>query len=67
MFIKDLLVCLQMTADKCHNSETLSLSCYINPGCGCQNPGKELECENCEHLEACLSRTQAQERQKRLG
>lgn len=54
MLINDLLVCLQMTADKFTHS--LPDSCYINPPCGCRNPGKEMECENCEHLESCLSR-----------
>ena len=30
--------------------------CFLNPPCGCSNPGKELQCEDCPHLEACLSR-----------
>jgi hypothetical protein len=30
--------------------------CFLNPPCGCSNPGKELCCEDCPHLEACLSR-----------
>jgi hypothetical protein len=30
--------------------------CFLNPPCGCSNPGKSLECEECPHLEACLSR-----------
>jgi hypothetical protein len=29
--------------------------CFLNPPCGCSNPGKELTCEECPHLEACLS------------
>ncbi|MBF2064090.1 MAG: hypothetical protein IGS39_06650 [Calothrix sp. C42_A2020_038] len=57
MFFNDLLVCLQMTTDKCTGRK--AVSCYVNPPCGCRNPGKEIECENCEYLEACLSRAQA--------
>ena len=30
--------------------------CFLNPPCGCSNPGKSLECEECPYLEACLSR-----------
>jgi hypothetical protein len=30
--------------------------CFLNPPCGCSNPGKELQCEECPHIEACLSR-----------
>ena len=30
--------------------------CFLNPPCGCSNPGKELQCEDCPHLEGCLSR-----------
>ncbi|OKH53547.1 hypothetical protein NIES2101_10500 [Calothrix sp. HK-06] len=55
LLINDFLVCLRMTADKC--TQNKASSCYINPPCGCQNPGKEIECENCEHLESCLSRS----------
>lgn len=29
--------------------------CFLNPPCGCSNPGKELQCEECPHLEGCLS------------
>ncbi len=31
-------------------------ACLVNLPCGCSNPGKELKCEDCSHLEACLSR-----------
>ncbi len=30
--------------------------CFLNPPCGCSNPGTELQCEDCPYLEACLSR-----------
>ena len=29
--------------------------CFINPSCGCANPGKQLQCEECPELKACLS------------
>jgi hypothetical protein len=29
--------------------------CFLNPPCGCSNPGQELQCEDCPHLEGCLS------------
>jgi hypothetical protein len=29
--------------------------CFLNLPCNCVNPGKELECEECPHLEGCLS------------
>jgi hypothetical protein len=29
--------------------------CFLNPPCGCSKPGKELQCEDCPYLEACLS------------
>jgi hypothetical protein len=43
------LVAGQNSAPK-HPSE-----CYLNPPCGCSNPGKNLQCEDCPYLEACLS------------
>jgi hypothetical protein len=30
--------------------------CLLSLPCGCTCPGKELRCEDCPHLEACLSR-----------
>ncbi len=57
--VKDFVFCLQEAA--------LSLifkkswipkepsECYVNPPCGCNNPGKNLKCEDCPYLEACLS------------
>jgi len=29
--------------------------CFLNPPCNCSQPGKELQCEECPYLEACLS------------
>jgi hypothetical protein len=31
--------------------------CLLSLPCGCTCPGKELRCEDCPHLEACLSRS----------
>jgi hypothetical protein len=58
MFIKDLVLCLQITANQ--NSPKQASDCYLNPPCGCANPGKEIACESCEYLEGCLSRYQHQ-------
>lgn len=41
--------------------------CYLNPACGCPNPGKEMQCEDCEYLEACLSRCYLKQRQMTKG
>ncbi|WP_245912473.1 hypothetical protein [Brunnivagina elsteri] len=41
------------------NRKQKPADCYLNPPCACINPGKEIECENCEHLESCLSRCHA--------
>ncbi|MEA5570043.1 hypothetical protein [Calothrix sp. UHCC 0171] len=54
VFIKDLILCLKMSTDK--NVNRQPSKCYLNPVCGCMNPGKEIACESCEYLESCLSR-----------
>jgi hypothetical protein len=56
MFIQDLVMSLQTIANK--NTPQKAADCYLNPACGCANPGKEIECESCEYLEGCLSRCQ---------
>ncbi len=53
MFIQDLLICLQITADIFKHKKPSD--CLSNLPCHCSNPGKKLECEDCEYLEACLS------------
>lgn len=53
MFIQDLLICLQVTADLF--AQKKPSDCFLNPPCNCPDPGKQLQCEDCEHLEACLS------------
>ncbi|BAY16220.1 hypothetical protein NIES2109_25140 [Nostoc sp. HK-01] len=58
--VKDVILCLQEAAAEIifkPNSISNKLSeCFISPPCGCANPGKELKCEDCPYLEACLSR-----------
>jgi hypothetical protein len=56
---RDILFCLQEAAlqfilQKSFTPKNPS-ECFINPPCGCTNPGKELKCEECPELEACLS------------
>jgi hypothetical protein len=54
MLIQDLAFCLQVIVDS--KIPRKLDDCLLNPPCGCTNPGKELKCEDCEHLEACMSR-----------
>lgn len=56
MFIQDLVLCLQVTAD--NFTPKKPSDCFLKLPCGCPNPGKELQCEECDHLEACLSKFQ---------
>ncbi len=60
MLYRDLLVRLRETAlgivlRDCETPKHPN-ECFLNPPCGCSNPGKSLECEECPYLEACLSR-----------
>jgi hypothetical protein len=59
IMVQDLMVCLQEATlyfifkrswIPKHPDE-----CFVNPPCGCVHPGQELKCEECSHLEACLS------------
>ena len=56
MLCRDLFLCLRETAH--HFAPKNPSECFLNPACGCRNPGKEPQCEDCPHLEACLSRCQ---------
>ena len=61
-FYQDLMLCAQETAcsfvfKQPSTSEELQ-ACLVNPPCGCATPGKDLKCEECPHLEACLSHYQ---------
>ncbi|BAY47836.1 hypothetical protein SAMD00079811_54550 [Scytonema sp. HK-05] len=62
MFIQDLMLCLQLTVDNFESKN--SSECLLHLPCGCLHPGKELCCENCEYLEACLSQKQMLERKQ---
>ncbi|BAZ52841.1 hypothetical protein NIES4103_55060 [Nostoc sp. NIES-4103] len=57
--MRDLIFCLQEATlqliRKDYLSPTEPSQCFINPPCGCAHPGKELKCEDCPYLEACLS------------
>jgi hypothetical protein len=58
MFFQDFVISLKLSANKYmhRNLKQKAADCYLNPPCGCINPGKEIKCESCEHLESCLSR-----------
>ncbi|MBE9207509.1 hypothetical protein IQ244_13440 [Nostoc sp. LEGE 06077] len=57
--VRDVIFCIQETAAEIifqYSSTPKKLSEFLmNPPCGCTNPGKELKCEDCPYLEACLS------------
>ncbi|QFZ14546.1 hypothetical protein EH233_22405 [Anabaena sp. YBS01] len=57
--VQDCIFCLHEAAlqllCKKHLFPTNPNDCFVNPPCGCPNPGKEMQCEDCPHLEACLS------------
>ncbi|BAY97810.1 hypothetical protein NIES37_17550 [Tolypothrix tenuis PCC 7101] len=62
--VRDLMLCLQEVAlefvRKKYRVTQQVAECFENPPCGCINPGKELQCEDCSHLESCLSNLKAQ-------
>ncbi|AFZ23475.1 hypothetical protein Cylst_1173 [Cylindrospermum stagnale PCC 7417] len=62
--IRDLIFCLQeATVYLIFKKSWLPkdpAECFVNPPCGCANPGKSLKCEDCPHLEACLSNIKLQ-------
>lgn len=57
--VRDLIFCLQEAALefvlKKYRVPQQPAECFVNPPCGCVNPGKELKCEECSYLESCLS------------
>ena len=59
MMARDFLFCMQEAAlefiFKKSSTPKNPSQCFVNPACGCANPGKELKCEECPALEACLS------------
>jgi hypothetical protein len=54
MIGKNIIFCVKEAAFQLISKQ--ADDCFSNPPCGCANPGKELHCENCSYLEACLSR-----------
>jgi|UPI00037C777D hypothetical protein len=61
MCIQDLLVCLELFLDNL--KAKTPAECFSKSPCNCPHPGKEPQCEDCEHLEACLSRFHPSESQ----
>ena len=63
--MQDLIFCLQEAASSVIFKKPWTpkqpSECFLNPPCGCANPGKDLKCEDCPHLEACLSSFKLQE------
>ena len=57
--VKDLVFCLQeatlyLLFKKSRTPKDPS-ECFVNPPCGCVNPGQNIQCEDCTYLESCLS------------
>jgi hypothetical protein len=59
MMVRDCIFCLQEAALQFIFKKYLPpqnpSECFVNPPCGCPNPGQELQCEDCVYLESCLS------------
>lgn len=57
--VQDIIFCLKEAAVdlifKKYSPPQNPTECFVNVPCGCANPGKELKCEDCPYLEACLS------------
>lgn len=57
--LQDLILCLQEAVlhfvFKKYSASQETAEFFVNPPCGCANPGQEIQCEECTHLEACLS------------
>ncbi|MDH6100750.1 hypothetical protein NWP21_18290 [Anabaenopsis sp. FSS-46] len=57
--VQDIIFCLKEAAVyyiwKKYSTPQNTGECFVNPPCGCANPGKELQCEDCIYLESCLS------------
>lgn len=54
MLCRDLLIFVQEVTNR--YTERKPDKSLVNPACGCKHPGKELKCEDCPELEACMSR-----------
>lgn len=57
--LKDCIFCLQETASQLILKKDLPpqnpSECFVNLPCACAHPGREIQCEDCPYLEACLS------------
>ncbi|WP_425332674.1 hypothetical protein [Chrysosporum bergii] len=57
--VRDIIFCLKEAAYyyilKKYSTPRNPADCFVNPACGCGNPGQETKCEDCTYLEACLS------------
>ncbi len=63
--VKDFVFCLQEAAlhfilEKSQTHKDYS-ECFVNPPCGCTNPGQNPQCEDCGYLEGCLSNCKLQQ------
>jgi hypothetical protein len=62
--LKDLIFCLQEAALYLILKKSLTpqepSECFVNPPCGCANPGQDIQCEDCAYLESCLSNCKLQ-------
>jgi len=54
MLFQDLILVLRETA--AYSARQRSQPSCMNLPCDCASPGQEAQCEDCPHLEACLSR-----------
>ena len=59
MLYRNIMFCLRETTYRVVLKQSWTpkqpQECFLNPPCECSNPGKDLQCEDCPHLEACLS------------
>lgn len=57
--VKDLIICLQEATEyfllRKYWVAKPPQACYVNLPCKCSHPGREIKCEDCQHLESCLS------------
>jgi hypothetical protein len=69
--VQDCIFCLQEAALQFLSKKpvypTDPKDCFVNPPCGCPNPGKEIQCEDCPHLEACFSSCKKGSGESRVG
>lgn len=69
--VEDFVFCLQEAAlyfifKKSQTYKDPS-ECFVNPPCGCSNPGQNAQCEDCTYLEVCLSNCKLQKEKVSLS